>query len=235
MRLILVRHGDPDYAKDALTEKGKREAALLTPRVAKWEVTDFYSSPLGRARETADIAMRQTGRRYEILPWAQEFFHLIDDGKGGKRIPWDFYPAEWATDEANFTKQEWTQTPRMQSGDIGRYYKEVCDGADALIAKYGLRREGNFYRAERHSGDTAVLFCHFGLRMIVLPHLLNLPAQALLHGLFTAPTSVTVLTSEERYGDEAYFRCQMIGDTRHLYEGGEEISSSGYFAPIFQG
>ena len=47
MRIIFIRHGDPDYEKDSLTEKGWREAALLAERVARWKVTDFYVSPLG--------------------------------------------------------------------------------------------------------------------------------------------------------------------------------------------
>ena len=29
MRILLIRHGDPDYDNDTLTEKGRREAALL--------------------------------------------------------------------------------------------------------------------------------------------------------------------------------------------------------------
>ena len=51
MRIIFVRHGDPDYANDTLTEKGWREAALLAERVSGWDVTDFYVSPLGRAQD----------------------------------------------------------------------------------------------------------------------------------------------------------------------------------------
>ena len=41
MRIIFIRHGDPDYEKDSLTEKGWREAALLAQRVSRWKVTDF--------------------------------------------------------------------------------------------------------------------------------------------------------------------------------------------------
>ena len=29
MRILLIRHGDPDYENDTLTVKGHREAALL--------------------------------------------------------------------------------------------------------------------------------------------------------------------------------------------------------------
>ena len=44
MRIIFIRHGDPDYEHDSLTEKGWREAALLAERVSAWRVTDFYVS-----------------------------------------------------------------------------------------------------------------------------------------------------------------------------------------------
>lgn len=45
MRLIFIRHGDPDYVHDTLTEKGKREAELLAQRVKNWDVSKFYVSP----------------------------------------------------------------------------------------------------------------------------------------------------------------------------------------------
>ena len=34
MKLLLIRHGDPDYVHDDLTEIGKREAELLSGRIA---------------------------------------------------------------------------------------------------------------------------------------------------------------------------------------------------------
>ena len=54
MKLLFVRHGDPDYEHDGLTEKGVREAELLAPRLAALEgVRGCYVSPLGRAKATA--------------------------------------------------------------------------------------------------------------------------------------------------------------------------------------
>ena len=49
MRILMIRHGDPDYVNDTLTEKGWREAAILSERIAKMKVDEFYVSPLGRA------------------------------------------------------------------------------------------------------------------------------------------------------------------------------------------
>ena len=53
MRLLIIRHGDPDYENDTLTEKGWREARLLAERLCKMNIKDFYVSPLGRAQATA--------------------------------------------------------------------------------------------------------------------------------------------------------------------------------------
>ena len=47
MRLIFIRHAQPDYSIDGLTEKGKVEAQLLAKRTASWDVDRFFCSPLG--------------------------------------------------------------------------------------------------------------------------------------------------------------------------------------------
>ena len=58
MRILLLRHGEPDYEKDSLTEKGKHEAELLSRRLEKYDIRDVYVSPLGRARETAEYTLK---------------------------------------------------------------------------------------------------------------------------------------------------------------------------------
>ena len=58
MRLILIRHGDPDYSIDSLTEKGWREAALLAKRAKDWQIDDAFVSPLGRARDEAGARLK---------------------------------------------------------------------------------------------------------------------------------------------------------------------------------
>ena len=44
MKLIIIRHGDPDYSIDSLTEKGWREAELLSERISRLDVKAFYLS-----------------------------------------------------------------------------------------------------------------------------------------------------------------------------------------------
>lgn len=69
MKLIFIRHGDPDYVNDTLTEKGRREAELLADMVSKWDVKQFYCSPLGRAKDTAAYSLKKMGREATIYPW----------------------------------------------------------------------------------------------------------------------------------------------------------------------
>ena len=93
MKIIFIRHGEPNYEIDSLTEKGWREAELLSKRTAKWNVTDFYCSPLGRAKDTASFTLKNAGREAEILPWLREFdAPVLDPETGKRRIPWDFLP-----------------------------------------------------------------------------------------------------------------------------------------------
>ena len=70
MRLLIVRHGDPDYEHDTLTEKGWREAELLSERLSKLNVKEFYVSPLGRAKDTASLTLAAGGldERRGVLP-----------------------------------------------------------------------------------------------------------------------------------------------------------------------
>jgi probable phosphoglycerate mutase len=55
MKLLIVRHADPDYSIDSLTPTGWIEAELLSHRLAKLDVKAFYTSPLGRAKDTASL------------------------------------------------------------------------------------------------------------------------------------------------------------------------------------
>ena len=58
MLLYIVRHGDPDYKTDTLTERGKIQAEAVGKRIAASKIDRIFSSPLGRARQTAEILVQ---------------------------------------------------------------------------------------------------------------------------------------------------------------------------------
>ena len=42
MKLLIVRHGDPDYTIDSLAEKGWKEVEFLSEKLSKLDIKDFY-------------------------------------------------------------------------------------------------------------------------------------------------------------------------------------------------
>ena len=235
MKIIFIRHGDPDYVNDTLTEKGRIEAELLSERVKEWNVSEFYCSPLGRAKDTAQYSMKKIGREVKIHDWMQEFFYLVDDpDTGDKRIAWDFMPNYWTKEPLLYDKDNWVNAPVMQTGEVAEKYKWVCDGIDGILKEYGYERYENYYKVKQSNEDTIVIFCHLGVTFAMLSHLLGISAPVLWQQFFIAPTSVTMLCTEERVQGEAAFRLKMFGDISHLYAGKEKPSDSGFFNEIWK-
>lgn len=243
MRIIFIRHGDPDYVNDSLTEKGIREAKLLAKRVAKWDnITQFYCSPLGRAKKTASYSLEAVGRDAVTYEWMKEFSYFIDDPMTGRHgVPWDFMPAYWTEIPGMYDKEGWKNTEIYRSNDaLLPAYDEVCEGLDELLSSYGYTRHNNYYLADPakkndSAEDTIVIFCHLGITCMMLSRLLNVSPVPLLHSFYLAPTSVTIVASEERIESDAIFRVQVMGDTSHLRIGGEPVSKAGYFTEPFHG
>lgn len=235
IRIIFIRHGEPDYEHDTLTEKGWREAHLLAQRVCQWDIKDFYCSPLGRARDTASPALKLMRRDAEIQDWLREFPASIEDPTtGNRRCPWDFAPEFWTEQPALYDHKLWYETPVMKTGPVEETYRYVTDSLDALLAEYGYDRYHNYYKVRQHNDDTIVFFCHFGITCVMLSHLLGISPVLLWQGFFLPPTSVTILATEEIHTGNAGFRVQMLGDTTHLHDGKEPISASGYFGELMQ-
>lgn len=264
MRLIFIRHGDPDYANDNLTEKGKREVELLTERVCKWFSTeeslknaDFYSSPLGRARATGAPALKKLNREAEVCEWLQEFPTWHENSKGEGLRTWDIMPDTYCEHKEFFDKDNWCHNDYMGTM-VPERYEQVCNGIDSILKKYGyIRNEKNFYTVQNPIPNrnwnnpieqyhltavkedypeekTLVFFCHLGVMFTIISHLTSVSPMQLWQGFYVAPTSVTVLNSEERMEGMAWFRVERMGDTNHLTNGGEPISSSGYFAEVLR-
>lgn len=230
MKLLIVRHCEPDYARDTLTEKGWREAALLTDRLCRAGIDDIYISPLGRAQDTARGTLERLGKTGETLPWLEEFRGWVIEPKTGRRsFAWDFAPQYWTRCPELWDMEKWRQNALVATGNSGEIYDETVAGLDALLARYGYAREGCLYRTAKNSDATVALFCHFGVASAMLSHLLWVPFYLLLHSFILAPSSVTTLVSEERLPGEVFFRCVAMGDTSHLYAAGEPISHFGRF------
>ena len=259
MRILIIRHGDPDYSIDSLTEKGWREAGLLAPRMLKEHITAFYASPLGRAQDTAkptlDLYEKETGSRPEIktLDWLHEFPARIDldltkcgapEGTPTLHCPWNMPPQYWSRQPEFFT-QEWRNHPMYmdKSCEVVPVFERVIKGWGDLMESHGYTRGAG---SDGHPGyiydvvpgteknQTIALFCHHGLGTSLIAAITGIPLPLCWKSFFLPTSSVTTVLMEENPAFPGHPQAHIIGvgDESHLYAGGEPISSSGLFCPI---
>ena len=235
VKLLIIRHGDPDYEHDSLTETGHAEARCIAERLRGRKIDAFYVSPLGRAQETARYTLDALRAEAETLPWLREFHAPIQHPDTGDfRIPWDWLPAVWTAEPAYYDKDLWCSTEMMRASGVGDEAQRVYSGLDALLKKHGYVRDGMIYRAVRPNSETIGIFCHFGVSCVMLAHLLGCSPMVLWHGFCAAPASVTVLSTEERREGIACFRINAFGDTGHYYAAGREPSFSARFCEMYR-
>lgn len=236
MRLVIIRHGDPDYVHDSLTPQGEVEAALLADRIAKMQVEGFYQSPLGRARKTASYTLDKLNRSAETLEWLKEFDPRIarPDRILRKSVAWDWLPEDWSQDVRFYDYEHWYDHEVMQKANVKQRYKWVCANFDNFLKEHGYEHHGNVFQVTRSNHDTYVFFCHFGLECVLLSHLLHISPMPLWHGFVAAPTSVTIVHTEERRKGIASFRVAQFGDISHLYIAGKEPSFAARYAECFE-
>ena len=235
MKLMIVRHGDPDYSIDGLTEKGKREAELLADRLCKENISAVYCSTLGRARRTAEPTLKRLGIEAEYCPWLREFSYaaIKDPTFEWKDCCWDMLPSYMETLTDIYSPTEWMNADFIKESDVYKEYLNVCAELDGMLARHGYRRNGYSYTAEKPNHDTIVLVCHFGLTGVLLSHLMNCSPYTIWQHTCTAPTAVTTLYTEEREEGIAHFRAASIGDVSHLYVANEPPAFAARFCECF--
>ena len=248
MQLLIIRHGDPDYAADGLTPKGHREAALLAEYLQNRPIDDYYVSPLGRARATARYTLEKKGAEAEVLDWLREFPAVVrtgelpeleealppwEDDPRSEHLCWDILPRYWMEREEFFHPEDWRRTELCRHSDMEQVYARVTGSFDRLLERYGYFRQGRLYRAEPGSHKVAALFCHFGVECVLLAHLIGMNTFVLWHCTCALPSAVTWVNTEERRQGVASWRMASFGDLSHLALGGEEPSFSARFCECF--
>ncbi len=234
MKLLIIRHADPDYSIDSLTKKGWREAELLSERLTKLDVKEFYVSTMGRAKDTASFTLQKLERTAIECDWLQEFNipvqkadYLAHSGA------WDWLPQSWTSVQEFYSESEWATVSVFAETEVPERYSYVTNELDKVLKKHGYERDGRIYKAVKPNHDTIVFFCHFGVECVLLSHLLGISPMPLWHGFCALPSSVTTVVTEERRQGIASFRTLGLGDISHLYAKGEEPAFAARFSECY--
>ena len=210
MEVLLIRHGDPDYDNDTLTERGYWEAQALAKSLRDVRIDAVYVSPMGRAQRTMEYTARAKGMSATTLPW----LHELDGEFVSGRWCWNV-PGPETLDRDRLPRWEDWQREVPYGALMRPQYEAVAREFDSLLAGYGCVREGLRYRVQRPSDEVLALFCHGGLILTLLGYLLDWPAPLVYSHLSYDTTGVTRLMWRETDG-YAVPRAKTVNDLSHL-------------------
>lgn len=230
MLLYIIRHADPIYNPDTLTPKGVLQAQAVAKRLANSRIDKIYSSPSGRAIETAKHTSDLLGLNINVEPWltevADRFSLVMPDGK--KVFAPDIDNTEYLTDEMLDIGRNWQYAKIFESIDAKKEYEEICHNSDSFLEKLGYKRENGKYKIIKRSNDRVAVFCHGGISALWLSHLLNIPAHLVFAGIGINHTGVTIVDFENRESGYTAPYCLCISDVSHLYKEGLPFKFTNY-------
>ena len=225
MKIVLVRHGDPNYEKDCLTELGHKQAAVAAQRLLKEGIDEVYSSPLGRARQTASYFSDLTGLPVQILDFMQEIrFGTEEDLYNNKWNPWLGVQA-LVRDGKDLQTADWREYPVFKDNLATVDVDKIGQEADKWLAGLGYVREGQYYRCTKASSSagsdakekTVAIFCHGGASAAFLARVLNQQFPYMCGVLLYYPhTTITVLKFDDTQDVLALPIIELMNDARHL-------------------
>ncbi len=222
MRLILIRHADPDYPNDTLTPKGHEQAELLGKAMEGTKIDELFVSPMGRAQLTAQYILRNSTLKPVILPWLHEL-----NGN---------YTGEWAMNyhgcDLHEQKVDWSVDSWREHVPYGEHMtkisKEFYSHFDDFMKENGYIPEGNRYRVTNDNNPTIVFVCHAGVIATLLSKLLHVPLPDAYSHLEISPSGVTEL-SPERKGDYMIWRMAVLNDMSHARDLRTAVRQTGRF------
>jgi probable phosphoglycerate mutase len=182
-QIVLVRHGETEWSRTGrhtgrtdipLTTRGRREATDVGPTLQGWNFAHQFSSPLSRARETAELSGVDgvsTGL-------------IIDDDL----IEWDYGVYEGRTnDDIQIEEPGWSKWDGPLEG--GESARDVATRADRVIERL----------ADVSAEGPALVFAHGHLLAILIARWLELePREGRRFTLETATVSVLSVKRTDR-------------------------------------
>lgn len=223
MLLYIVRHGEPDYSTDTLTELGQRQAEAVSVRMEGSKIEEIFCSPMGRAQQTAAPTAARLGLPVTIEPWAEELGKESQTPyPDGKMKNIFMVPTMLLASQENCAmdmETSFSQCPGLCENGFQSRFEYISNGIDSLIERHGYRRnDKGFYQAVDPNQGRIALFCHAGMTRVAVSHIFNLPYQMIgsrFQAWFTGVTAI-LFPEDAEAGSEVAPRLICYGDIGHL-------------------
>ena len=226
MLLYIVRHGHPDYVTDSLTDRGWLQAEAVGKRLAKTGIDQVYSSPMGRAKQTAEPTCRLLDLPCHIEPWSHEVQEerLTEEPYGKPTsvtmVQNTYYRENGGIDLPYDRAYE---AVGFRSSGMKEAVARIEEGGRDFLERLGYKEENGVYRILRANDDKVALFCHSIMARAWISTLLHIPIHMMWSGFHYTHTGVTVL--EFRNNEDGFTapKCLCYSDMSHLYAHGPDM------------
>lgn len=201
MLFFYIRHGDPTYVPDGLTELGKKQAEALAIRMKVCNPDRIFSSSSIRAIQTAEPTARCLEKEIEILDWchedytAKDFWVKTESGQNNWCFAIEELKKVFVSKEVRDMDMKWYEHPYFAKGKYKVGMQRIQTETDNFFASLGYRHvpEQGGYIAERPNDDRIALFAHQGFGVAFMSCLLDIPYPQFCTHFDFGHSSITVI------------------------------------------
>ncbi|MFD0960487.1 histidine phosphatase family protein [Paenibacillus chungangensis] len=231
MRLHIIRHGDPDYLNDDLTDLGKIEAQALAVRMERLPLVRIFSSPMGRAQATARYTAEIKGLPVQTLEWIREMGELksspLSSALPDPVVIWNL-PGHQLRRAEGVKDNQGTHSDLFPQPQTANRFRELRNGWIEWLRQSHIQMTDEGWTTDiPHLGNDVAIFCHHGAGLALLSMIMDIPVAALWRSVWLPPTSVSTVLMEQYDKHRVNPRLVCIGDTSHLSSQGLNTNTSG--------
>ncbi len=236
MIFYYIRHGEPIYEPDSLTELGTKQAEALSKRLAVYGVDKIFTSTSNRAIQTAqptcellDIKPERLEFAHENLTWAD----LSVETEDGNGRTWIFnsqkYKELFCDKEIRDLGDRWYEHPELKGINCEKGIKRIYDEADKFFASLGYEHERytGKYKVIKSNDQRIALFAHQGFGLAFLSCLLDVPYPMFSTHFNVGHSGLTVIEFKEVNG-VAIPRMHTMSSDAHIYKEGLPLNYNNY-------
>lgn len=231
MLLYIIRHGEPDYTTDTLTERGALQAEAVGKRIADSQIDMIFSSPMGRARQTAEPACRNLGLDCRIEEWAHEIgnekYTLFPDGvKKSVTYVQNTYYRENGNYDLGYDRA--FECQGLNTSGMKSAVSYIEENGNKFLESLGYKAENENYRIINPNDKKIALFCHSAFARAWVSVLLHIPINVMWASFGYTHTGVTIIEFKNNENGITAPKCLCYSDTSHLYSAKLDMKYDNY-------
>lgn len=231
MYLYYIRHGDPIYDPDSLTELGHKQAQALSNRLAIYGLDKIFASTSTRAQMTAQPTAQRLNLPIIPCDWAHESLVYKDFSmqKEDGTYCWIFCDPHYAdlfnSEEIIALGEKWYTHPAFAEKGFERGILRVHNAVDEFMLALGYKHDRARRRYQRVGECTPTdgiekriaLFAHQGFGLAFLSSLLDIPFPffSTHFDISHTGTSVIYFNDDNQF---IYPRLMQHSNDSHLYK-----------------